>query len=197
MGNGNVPYSVPVGWAVPESLERSSFPNGPQDTLLAAAQKLATGIIKATAITLGDEPLVCDLIPPLSGQYWTVYSLSAIGVFTVSPPSAGIGDQLVTLGIVDLSQNIETEAQAASTTVGWNQQSRGIPINFQLRVATIGGTPGYPFQLVALLPQPLTIPQGYRARLSIASNPASTPPGPGAGSHVELSALIDIGGAQR
>lgn len=103
--------------------------------LLYAPKRLLT----QDAIAGGDEPIVIDLAPPMSGQHYRVHELSAIGLLPVATgrPLIGGGSPLGGLFLVPASESVESLLDAIA---GINIPARGLILPTRYHLSTDGET---------------------------------------------------------
>lgn len=139
---------------------------------------------KNSAVALGDEPLIVDLLAPVQGVHWVCSQITALGRFATRTvtvnPSATFG-----IYLVPVNNQLETLADGVA---GFNQSARGIALPYDLYVAPVGAA--FAFVCIVKLVQECIVPAGWVLRFIANVAPGTATPGPGAGSNVVLSAHV-------
>jgi len=146
----------------------------------------------ASAVTVGDEPLIVDVVPPTDPNiHYIVESVTFLATLTGKRPSTQGAPPVSGLFLCPPNTPIETLAEAQA---GWNPNARGfgLPLNDPFLDSAIVGGLGAPFALQLTLDTGFkrTIPKGYFIRAIIVAQAGDVAPGPGVGSTGVLSVLM-------
>jgi len=145
---------------------------------------------KNSSVTVGDEPLVIDLMPPIQSYHWTAYQLAVIGTFATRQP---IANPLPTFGIymVPIVSPVESLADAQlNGTFGWNPNARAIGLPYDLMVQRFGAAGAFAFICTARMFRECVLPTGWMFRFIANCAPGTATPGPGVGSQAAFFAHV-------
>jgi hypothetical protein len=160
----------------------------PLDYLLERASRIAER--KNSGVTVGDEPLVVDLAPPIQTMHWIAYQIAARGEMTTRSIATNPGPQFG-LYLVPYNAPVESLADGAlNNTTGWNREARHIALPYLLNVQRAGAGGAFLFTCVAQLFSECVIPSGMMLRFIANCVPGTAAPGPGAGSFAALIAHV-------
>jgi hypothetical protein len=142
-----------------------------------------------STLTVGDEPMICDLLLPATpGKHWIIETAALKATLAVRGPSTAGGFPPVT-GLFLCPPGTPGES-LAEAQAGISMSARGILMPMGppgANVATVGATFAYALTLAPGFK--CTVPLGWFLRAIVSCLQGTATPGPGAGSLGILTAL--------